>query len=310
MRIFRWGLWLCENARELAQTVPRDPLGAWHWAREELVDRREHQRPPCPYQGDAEWEAKLHSLLGKPWPCPEAAEFWTAWNGLVQRYATEGITIGRGAFAGWGDGEPGLVRGVWCLVRHLRPDKVVETGVGRGFTSRMILDALERNGKGHLWSIDLPPVQAPQLHAQIGSAVDPELRSRWTYLRGTSRQRLPKLLRRLEEIDLFVHDSRHTEQNVRFELDRAWAKLRSEGAVVADDIDMNWGFHSFGQTISCHPSLNCYAEPLKPDPKRFEGRGLFGIALKRPAAAEPSQARKPGRLPGSISITDTAPRGP
>src|SRR5271155_5746761 len=145
MRIFRWGLWLRENAGELAQTVPRDPLGAWHWAREELVDRREHQRPPCPYQGDAEWEAKLHSLLGKPWPCPEAAEFWTAWNGLVQRYATEGITIGRGAFAGWGDGEPGLVRGVWCLVRHLRPDKVVETGVGRGFTSRMILDALERN---------------------------------------------------------------------------------------------------------------------------------------------------------------------
>lgn len=29
-----------------------------------------------------------------------------------------GFELGRGAFGGWGDGEPGLVRAVWCLTRH------------------------------------------------------------------------------------------------------------------------------------------------------------------------------------------------
>jgi len=279
------------NARELAQTVPRDPVGAWLWAKEELDDRREHRRPPCPYRGNKDWERELHQALGLTWPSPFAAEFNTAWAAVMDRYKAQGIAIGRGAFAGWGDGEPGMIRAVWCLIRHLRPANVVETGVARGFTSRMILEALERNRKGYLWSIDLPPVQAPELHAQIGSAVDPELRHRWTYLRGTSRQRLPRLLRDLGSIDLFVHDSRHTEQNVRFELDRAWAALRPGGAVVADDIDMNWGFNSFMRTATGHLSLICYAEPLRPDRKRFEGTGLFGIALKQPLALAQSSAK-------------------
>jgi hypothetical protein len=88
----------------------------------------------------------------------------------MQPFQQKGITIGRGAFAGWGDGEPGMIRAVWCLLRHLRPEKVIETGVARGFTSRFILEALERNSAGHLWSIDLPPVRAPELHAQVGAA--------------------------------------------------------------------------------------------------------------------------------------------
>jgi hypothetical protein len=35
-------------------------------------------------------------------------------------------------------------------------EKVVETGVAHGVTSRFILEALSRNGDSHLWSIDLP----------------------------------------------------------------------------------------------------------------------------------------------------------
>jgi hypothetical protein len=259
---------VCSNAGQLAQTVPRDPIGAWLWAREELDDRREHQRPPCPYQPDTDWEARLHGLLGVPSPSPHVDEFRTSWVELTQRYKSARIHIGRGAFAGWGDGEPGMIRAVWTLIRQLHPENVVETGVARGFTSRMILDALERNRRGRLWSIDLPPVQAPELHAQIGSAVDVGLRHRWTYMRGTSRQRLPKLLRRLGEIDLFIHDSRHTERNVKFELDHAWAALRPGGAIVADDIVMNWDFDSFKRTVPGCISLTCYAEPLQPDPER------------------------------------------
>src|SRR5438445_389091 len=70
------------------------------------------------------------------------------------------------------------------------------------------------------------------------------LRRRWTYVNGTSRRRLTSLLEETGEIELFVHDSSHTERNLRFELERAWAAMRS-GAVVADDIERNAAFGSF-----------------------------------------------------------------
>jgi hypothetical protein len=57
---------------------------------------------------------------------------------------------------------------------------------------------------------------------------------------GSSRRRLPKLLSELDQIDLFIHDSLHSERNVRFELDRAWTKLRPGGAIIVDDVDANW----------------------------------------------------------------------
>jgi hypothetical protein len=60
------------------------------------------------------------------------------------------------SFGPWNDGDAGLVCAIWCLIRHLRAERIVETGVAHGFTSRFILEALESNRAGHLWSVDLP----------------------------------------------------------------------------------------------------------------------------------------------------------
>src|SRR5271156_5195455 len=99
----------------------------------------------------------MHDLLGLTWPCNFSSEFWALWPEVLERLKARGIRVGPSSFKQWNDGDPGLVRAIWCLIRHLRPNHVVETGVARGFTSRFILEALERNGSGHLWSIDLPP---------------------------------------------------------------------------------------------------------------------------------------------------------
>jgi hypothetical protein len=273
------------HAPQLARSVWRDPIAAWYWARESIADPGEYQGQACPYDAAEDWEQRLHATIDAPWPCEAASDFWALWPEVMQPFEVKGTPIGRAAFGGWGDGEPGLVRALWCLVQHLRPATVIETGVARGFTSRFILEALERNGAGHLWSIDLPPMRAPKLHSQIGMAVRPELRHRWSYVRGTSRQHLPKLLAQLGQIDLFVHDSRHTERNVLFELTQAWSALRAGGAVVADDIDENWGFDAFTRRVSPPCVLNCFAEPLRPDPPRFAAKGLFGIALNCESAS-------------------------
>ncbi len=104
---------------------------------------------------------------------------------------------------------------------------------------------------------------------------------RWSYIRGSSRRRLPNLLSSLGQIDLFIHDSLHSERNVRFELDQAWTALGQTGALVVDDVDANWGLRSFHSGPSGHQSLVCEAEPLHPDLRRFNHKGLFGIILKQ-----------------------------
>ena len=101
---------------------------------------------------------------------------------------------------------------------HQCPSVVVETAVARGVLW-IVLEALNRNERGHLWSIDLPHLLEKDLHAQIGAAVPSPHRARWSYVEGSSRRRLPSLLRSLAQVDLFIHDSLHTARNTRFEME-------------------------------------------------------------------------------------------
>ena len=263
--------------------LANDPLQVLTNIHDVYVDQRERRGPQCSYESDESWERHLHDCLGIPWPCQFTSEFWGMWSDVIKELEAKGIKAGPESFGSWNDGDAGLVRAIWCMVRHLKPNKVVETGVAHGVTSRFILEALNRNGVGYLWSIDLPPIEKAW-REQIGVAVGDRYADRWSYIKGSSRRRLPGLLSRLGQIDLFIHDSLHSERNVRFELDRAWAALRPGGALVVDDVDANWGFRSFTQTFSDHQSLICEAEPLHPDLRRFNQKGVFGIILREPTA--------------------------
>lgn len=259
--------------------IAADPIEIWNIVREYRAGSREGRRGQCPYEPDSDWEPMLHETLGITSPCEESKEFWELWRQVLSELEAKGMRTGPESFQWWNDGDPGLIRAIWCLTRHLRPKNIVETGVGHGVTSRFILEALKRNGYGHLWSIDLPPIERHLRH-EIGVAVGDGHSDRWTFIKGSSRRRLPKLLSELGQIDLFIHDSVHSEYNVRFELDRAWPVLGPKGAVVVDDIDANWGFQTFVQTVPKDLSLTCTAEPIRPDLRRFNKKGMFGIVLK------------------------------
>lgn len=261
-----------------------DPVGTSTNFVDMVVAYRERSRPECPYTADEQWEERLHAQLGLAWPCAASAEFQRVWTQVMTELEAKGIRPGPESFDGWNDGDAGLVRAIWCLTRHLRPPNVVETGVGHGVTSRLILEAMQRNEGGHLWSIDLPPIEKAW-HKQVAMAVDGRYPEQWTYLKGSSRRHLPTLLSRLGRIKLFIHDSLHSERNLRFELDRAWAALEPGGVMVVDDVDANWGFHSFTETFSPYAAMVCPAEPLHPDRRRSNQKGLFGIILKEPLAA-------------------------
>ncbi len=78
---------------------------------------------------------------------------------------------------------PAFLQAIWCLIRRLTAAKVVETGVAHGVTSRIVLEAL--NGRGHLWSIDLPPAWAPDVHREIGASVDDRSLDQWSLIFGS-----------------------------------------------------------------------------------------------------------------------------
>ena len=113
-----------------------------------------------------------HAIIRTPWPCDEHREFDEIWHAAVSDIEISGLSVGRGAFGGWDDADIELGRAAWCLARHLCPARVIETGVARGLSTRILLEALERNaGRGHLWSIDLPPLLERALAQEVGAAV-------------------------------------------------------------------------------------------------------------------------------------------
>lgn len=271
--------YILKHPNRLAGALISDPVGLWDTLRDRLVQNREYTERP-PYRADADrlWENNLYRLLDAPPPIA-TPDFGNLWSEVVASVKAQGIDVGPASYAGFNDGDTALVRAIWRLVLQIKPARIVETGVGHGFTSRMILEALARNGYGHLWSIDRPPLD-PETLAKVGIAVEGRHPEQWTLIQKSSRRALPALLSKLGTIDLFIHDSLHTERNVVFELETAWEALRSGGVAVIDDIDSNWGYDAFIKSHSGFRALVCEAEPVRPDERRFNKKGLFAILVK------------------------------
>lgn len=266
--------------RDAARAAVTDPTEFCTRLWGKFRERPEQRTPRCDYVVERYWEIILHRTLDVPFPCA-CCDLDAIWTDVRDKLRAAGIDLGPASYSGHNDGDMAFIRAIWCLVRHLHASKVVETGVAHGVTSRFVLEALRQEGGGHLWSIDLPPPTMPAIHDQIGTVVDQALAKDWSYIRGSSRRRLRPLLKALT-LDLFIHDSWHSEYNMLFELEAAWRRLRPGGAMVVDDIDLTWAFHKFVAQHPGHVALVCPAEPVRPDPlrQRLNQQGLFGIVLK------------------------------
>lgn len=196
--------------------------------------------------------------------------FWSTVEGTTargQRYNTGRIT-----------GRDGYHEGahLYAIVRSLKPQLAVETGVCNGVSTAFLLLGLQRNGSGALYSIDLPEVAGQGYEPDVfwdgkGGAVIPagrqpgwmipgELKRGWTLLLERSQHELPALLARLGSIDLFMHDSEHSYECMSFEFRMAYAALRPGGVLIADDIHSNTAFAEFaaevrGQPIGIGPKM-------------------------------------------------------
>jgi predicted O-methyltransferase YrrM len=206
----------------------------------------------------------LHELLGAAWPCPLEERFDEAWSDLVQRMPSDDRQVGEGH-----DADASLAHVVWCAVRHMQPERILETGVARGVTSVLALGAMNGTA-GRLWSIDLPPMMSGW-HEQSKVLVDETAWPDWTYIRGSSRRTMAATCAAMGSIDIFIHDSLHTPQTMRYEFEKAWPFMRSGALLISDDVEGNSAFVDF---VTSGGVLKWFTAP------KAGKWGMFGVAVK------------------------------
>src|ERR1039458_6837401 len=137
----------------------------------------------------------------------------------------------------------------YAVVRACRPEVIVETGVASGVSSSHLLLALERNQKGTLHSVEISDASYLPQGKEVGWVVPPGLRARWRLHIGDSAGILPSLLQELGEVDIFIHDSLHTYEYMKFEFQLAGPHIRRGGLLFADDALWNSAFSEFAQGV-------------------------------------------------------------
>ena len=168
-------------------------------------------------------------------------------------------------------GAIGYTEGVYlyAVMRQLQPQVAVETGVANGFSTAFSLLALEKNGGGHLHSVDLPREVGRDYDegtfyegegragipagSESGWLIPPELRERWTLIPGRTQDELPPLLDRLGTVDSFMHDSEHSFDCMWFEFNEAWPHLREGGVLISDDVNSTDAFPRFAREQGRQP---------------------------------------------------------
>lgn len=130
---------------------------------------------------------------------------------------------------------------LYYIVRYLKPNVVLESGVSAGISTRSILEALEKNKKGELYSSDL------QLYLDkkdIGILVTDKLRHRWKLFDKGDEINLPIILNQINEIDIVYYDSEKSYSGKKIFFDRILSNFTPK-IIIVDDIDRDYWFRDF-----------------------------------------------------------------
>ena len=139
---------------------------------------------------------------------------------------------------------------LYLLVRLMRPQCILETGVGNGHSTAILLSALRRNGSGTLHSTDVDPTCG-------GLISEPERRAwRLHLLRPHAvRGDLVRLLAALPEVDIYLHDSGHSYGWQLQEYAAVLPRISRDGIFLSDDVDSSFAFIDFCRQTGVGPAF-------------------------------------------------------
>jgi len=113
--------------------------------------------------------------------------------------------------------------GWYALIRAMKPQHVVETGTDKGLGSVVIAAALIRNGAGRLTTIDNNPVSGYLITGQYAAVTDRIIDDSLAALAA------------LDQVDFFLHDSDHSAEHERRELEAIAPALAERALVLSDN---------------------------------------------------------------------------
>lgn len=216
------------------------------------------------------WDAVLGETFVEVASVPHAAQVF-ARRSYVEHYLSE---LDRRHCAhyipGWVNHEEALL--LYWLVRRLKPRTILQTGVCNGLSTAFMMLGLAKNGSdGSLRAIDLPPIfdacdPSWTIEGKVYGFVIPEGKTsgwlvpeayheRLEIWHGNAKDLLPKMVDKVDSIDLFYHDSDHSYNHTMFEFHQAKRKLSKGGLVVAADIGLNASLWDFADQFGI-PSYN------------------------------------------------------
>jgi predicted O-methyltransferase YrrM len=172
-------------------------------------------------------------------------EFSVCAQALKQRYVVSDLPY-ETSFAV----EEGSAFLLYSLIRSLKPKVILETGVANGHSSSVMLWALSKNGCGELHSIDLSE--------DVGRLISPEQKSQWhLHLLDSSglKKSYLSMLAALPAVDMMIHDSDHSYQWMRFELEGALPRMSKNGVIACDDVHICYGMLDFCRAHEIMPRL-------------------------------------------------------
>lgn len=152
---------------------------------------------------------------------------------------------------------------LYSLVRIMKPSNIVETGVANGHSSYFLLNALLKNASGTLHSFDVKN--------KVGMLISQNEKKIWDLNilpRGQSKSFFQDRMKKLGDVDLFIHDSNHFYYWQIFEYRIAWEVLKKGGLLLSDDTDASYAFLDFSKEISKTPIFIS------------DRRKMFGVIVK------------------------------
>ncbi len=147
---------------------------------------------------------------------------------------------------------------LYHLIRTQKPEIILETGISYGFSTAIILSALNANKFGSLYSTDI--------HNEVGIMTWSVDKSRWHKCIGKPKTILKDTLKKIKKpIDMFLHDSDHSYASMFYEYKTVFPYLSPTAYLMSDDVNDNSAFLDF-----------CNKKELKPC-AIYSSLKLFGV---------------------------------
>lgn len=134
-----------------------------------------------------------------------------------------------------------------CLKK--KPIKILETGVALGWSSFAFLDAINKNKKGALISIDMPYMDKENKD-YVGIAVPKKYFKMWTLYKYPDRVILNKILKSNFIFDLVHYDSDKSYYGRYWFYKKIWPYIKKKGLLISDDVKDNYAFIDFARLVN------------------------------------------------------------